>query len=189
MGVWLPGAPHDADHDLDGTYCGYPATQAPIDYVIWTRILDEHPVELIVELGTAWGGFALYLSHLATAHGIGFVTFDRVDHRTAGPDRTFGNREAAAADLGDAFVCADVLANPEVVIGAIRGRRVVLLCDNGDKPREVALFAPELRPGSVLVAHDWGTEIGWEDIPLCLIQLYGDWCDENHSASRVFLRI
>jgi cephalosporin hydroxylase len=188
MSVWLPGAPQDQFHDLDNSYCGYPATQCPADFVLWRVLLGRHLPERIVELGTAWGGFSLFLSHQATARSMEFVTFDKVDHRTASPDWTFGNKAANAADLGDQFVCADVLADPAPVAIELANRKVALLCDNGDKPAEVNLYGPMLTPESICVVHDWGTEIGPDDIPDCLTEIHGDLCDELHSASRVFIR-
>lgn len=187
MSVWLAGAPRDRLHDLASSYCGIDATQAWVDFYLWDRLLDMHPVEGIVELGTAWGGFSLFLAHQARARGITFKTFDNVDHRTAGPDQTFGAKSARAADLGDAFEQADILAEADRVAAHIVGRRVALLCDNGDKPAEVALYAPMLEAGSVCVVHDWLTEIGPGDIPACLAEVHGELCDELASASRVFV--
>ena len=44
-------------------------------------------------------------------------------------------------------------------------RPFVLFCDDGNKPLEVATFAPALRTGDVLAVHDLGTEIFEHDIP------------------------
>lgn len=188
MSVELPTTPQDRLRDLANTYCGFDATQSAADFWLWERLLNEYDVLSIIELGTAWGGFSLYLSHQARARGLGFKTFDRIDHRVAGPDETFGAKAAFAADLGDDFILADVLYEPERVAPWIAGRRVALLCDDGDKPAEVALYGPMLVAGSICVVHDWGTEIGPADIPDCLSETLGDLCDEIGSASRVFVR-
>ena len=87
--------------------------------------------------------------------------------------------------MNPSITMKDVLEHPEVV-ARVLDRPVALLCDNGDKPREVALFAPLLHSGSILVAHDWGTEIGPADIPSCLTEILGNLCDQWGSASRVF---
>lgn len=39
-----------------------------------------------------------------------------------------------------------------------------LYCDDGNKPREIQVYAPVLPPGSVLGVHDWGTEISEKDV-------------------------
>jgi len=36
---------------------------------------------------------------------------------------------------------------------------VFLYCDNGDKPKELSLYAPLIPKGSVIGTHDWGTEV------------------------------
>lgn len=175
-------------NDLDGSYCGVDATQNWVDFYLWDRLLDAHPVQAILELGTAWGGFSLFLSHQAQARGLRFRTFDSVDHRTAGSDETFGAKLARAADLGEQFVCVDVLQEPDVVTRELLGCRVALLCDNGNKSKEVNLFAPTLALGSICVVHDWLTEIWPKDIPDCLGEAHGDLYDELGSASRAFIR-
>jgi len=40
-----------------------------------------------------------------------------------------------------------------------------VLCDGGDKPRELAVFAKHLKPGDLIAAHDCGTEYWpWREI-------------------------
>lgn len=188
MSIYPPRAPQDRLHDLASRYCGVDMTQCWADLFLFDHLLDLHPVDAIIELGTAWGGLSLFLDQQAQVRGLRFATFDRIDHRTAGPDETFGAKVARGADLGERFKCVDVLADSEPVAAEIADHRVILFCDDGDKPAEVALYAPLLVPGSICVVHDWGTEIGPEDIPEYLVEIHGALCDELGSASRVFRR-
>jgi hypothetical protein len=62
----------------------------------------------------------------------------------------------------------------------------VLLCDGGNKPRELRTFSHYLGPESLIVVHDWGCEIDEQDVPVTLEEVYGEFCDELGSLSRVF---
>jgi len=175
--------------DLGGSFCGYPACQVWADFYLWERLLNDHPdLQGIVELGTAYGGFALYLKTQAEHRGLTFVTFDCIDHATAPQEQLFGRpaERPRAAPLTDVFMRADVLRDVSAVAPALRGRQVALLCDNGDKRREVALYTPLLMSGSLLIVHDWLEEIGPDDMPAGLVERYGEFCDEIGSMSRVF---
>ncbi len=142
------------------------------DLVLWELMLNAHPeLRAIVEIGTWKGGMARYLHAQAEARGMDFVTYDVF--------------VPAAAIPG--FVQCDVFANPEVVLAYVAEREpLVLLCDGGNKPRELATFATALHRGSVAVVHDWLTETMPDDVPDGLTEVYGEFCDQIGSMSRVF---
>ena len=64
------------------------------------------------------------------------------------PNLTY--HEVSALVDGGAPAVLDLLARPGVT---------VLYCDNGDKQREVELYAKHLRVGSILGVHDYNSEI------------------------------
>jgi cephalosporin hydroxylase len=177
---------------LSLSFCGYGATQLLVDYWLWEQLLNEtQDLVGIVELGTAYGGFSLYLETQASHRGMFFRTFDCTDHATEPIDRLFGRPDSRppVAPLGT-FQRVELLRNgpaPQVTSWLSRGP-VALFCDNGHKAQEVALYAPLLAPGSLCVVHDWLTEIGPEDIPGYLEERYGALCEEISSMSRVFER-
>jgi hypothetical protein len=158
----------DIYHSIPSSYCGHDALQWFAEFVLWERLLNLHrELEAIVELGTGGGAFSLYLSHQATARDLEFVTYDKVRH--PGP-------------AVPGAVIADVLAEPQRVFPLLT-RPLVLHCDDGDKPREMATFASALLPGSLLVVHDWGTEAHQADVPDCLEPVHAElWEDESMSA-------
>lgn len=53
--------------------------------------------------------------------------------------------------------------------------RVLIVCDGGDKPREMKTYAPLLREGDIIMAHDYGQEITWRDIPSDVAVLSKEW--------------
>jgi hypothetical protein len=120
----------------------------------------------VVELGTFNGAMALYLRRIARADAE-VISYDvdpsllmlPVDH---GVDARWGNYfdEGTRGDIGR-------------LVGRTR-RRVLLLCDGGYKQEEFRMFAPCLKPGDVIMVHDYAEtleeyaeitrRIGWFDV-------------------------
>ena len=148
-------------HDLGCTFLGANCSQSWADFFLWERLLNAHPeLRGLVEVGTGEAGFSDYLYIQCQARGIEFATFDRVD---------MGHRHPR-------FYQVDVLEHPELVAGHL-ARPGLLFCDNGDKPREVALFAPYLHQGDLLVVHDWNTEIRRKHVKPPLAPIHEGWWD------------
>lgn len=164
----------DLNEELKKTwtsFCGIPAAQVIQDYFLWEAILNERKdLESIVELGTWKGGFSLYLACQARERGLSFRTYD-----VAPPDREIPG-----------FVQLDIWAQTDTIGEHLeRHTPVILLCDNGNKPREVKTFSRYVTDG-LIVVHDWRTEFMPEDVPDGLEMVYGDFCEELGSMSRVF---
>jgi hypothetical protein len=158
-------------YELGCTFLGRNCSQSWPDFLLWERLFAAHPeLRSVVELGTGEGGFSHYLYLQCERRRIEFSTFDHV--HMDGQDVP-------------GFRCLDIFAQPDVVAGCF-APPTLLFCDDGDKPREVAVFAPLLEPGDIVVAHDWGDEIALRDIPPELRMIHEDWCA---SVSRVFERV
>lgn len=123
-------------------------------------------------MGTWQGGFSHYLAAQAGARGQQFLTYD-----ATAPDRPVPG-----------FVRLDVWAAPDGLLAILHSLEpLALFCDDGNKPRELATFAVALRDErSIIVVHDWGTEVLPEDVPDGLVPIYEDFCDTLGSISRVF---
>lgn len=167
------GSP-DRWHTFAGvSFGGIACAQYWCDFVLWEAVLNERPqTRGIVELGTWQGGFSLFLAAQARARRIAFSTFDATP-----PDRHIPG-----------FVRLDVFAEPTVVGARCRQLEpVILFCDNGNKPRELRTFPQYLEhPESLVIVHDWGTEVMPEDVPDTLEEVWGDFCDDLGSLSRIF---
>lgn len=166
----------DLLHDFTATsFGGVTCAQFWIDFILWENLLNDRAGHVgIMEIGTWQGGFSLFLEAQARARSMGFVTYDAVE-----PDRPIPG-----------FVRRDVFAEVDAVVEDAfalgEGMPIVLFCDGGNKPRELATF-PQLMPaGSTFVVHDWGTETLPKDVPEGLVEMYGDWCDTVGSITRVF---
>lgn len=152
------------------TLFGRPMSQTWEDVRLYERLLNAHPeLHAIIELGTGQGGLSFYLNFQAAVRGMTFKTFDVVR-----PDAEVPNWQRL-----------DVLREVDEVVRHF-SHPMLLVCDNGNKPLEVGLYAPKLQKGDLLTVHDWDTEIYVTDIPTTLWMVHEDWCQ---SMTRVFERI
>jgi cephalosporin hydroxylase len=134
-------------------YKGHPCQHRAADLPVIARILGEHRPDVIAELGTASGGFSLFLADTVAPWGGRVVTFDL--HAGKGD-------EIAALRPNLTFLAADVLQPPGIgmVSAALSSaERVVLYCDNGHKEAELAIYASMIPVGGLLATHDYGTEV------------------------------
>lgn len=143
------------------TFLGVRAAQTWSDFYNWERFLNANPVESIIELGTWHGGFALFLMLQAIQRGAEFMTFDTA------PCPAWDTWVAKALGLRSKSSTVDIFEDGGAHVRKFLDwfpKPALVLCDNGDKPAEVALFAPMLKPGDFLAVHDWGTEFNEPDI-------------------------
>lgn len=153
------------------TFCGVKIMQSWADLLLIERLLEYHRFEQIVEFGTAAGGLALFLQGQAVQRGIQFLTFD-VDRPMIHLD---GFRRMDV--FADAAEIREMLVSP-----------LLLFCDGGDKPREVAEYAPTLTEGDFVAVHDWEAEFWQADIPHYMDAMYEPLCNEIESHWRVLRR-
>ena len=138
------------------------------DFPAIAAILRPHRPGLVVELGTDEGGFSGWLADLVLPFGGVVYTFDISWKFKPSLLRDFPNLHCIQAD-----VLGGGLAGPEArcdAVGALLTRQgplplrisslpTLLYCDNGNKQREVELYAPLLPVGAILGVHDYNTEI------------------------------
>lgn len=193
--------------------------QSPRAVVNLNRLLNVESFDTIIELGTHDGGlstlFALYCWGANTPAASPNVEEpslykNQTHHKTPKRFFTYDNvvRDSARIHMlrtmGTTFDQLDFLDDSWAVaqIAAIihTGKRVLLLCDGGCKVREFATYAPYLKRGDIIMAHDWsateedfkalrergiwfGHELKWTDIEgLCkkhdIIQVFKEDFDD-----------
>jgi hypothetical protein len=165
---------YDRYHRMsDTSFGGIPMAQIRADMVLWEAVLNENPqLKAIFEIGTWQGGLSWWLWAQTEARGLYFRTYDAIQ----------------PARMPPKFIRTDVFADSEHLGEKFRSYEpCVVFCDGGNKPRELKLFAGELRhPESLLFVHDWGTEFFPENVPASVRMVYGDFCEELGSITRVF---
>jgi len=64
------------------TYRGIPAIRCPFDYVIYQMIISKIKPDLVIEIGTNYGGGALYLADLMNTLGHGAIHTIDIEKKT-----------------------------------------------------------------------------------------------------------
>jgi len=121
------------------------------DLPLWELLFNEHEIQTVIELGTAQGGFSLFLKMQCLVRGMDFHTIDR---------KAYPLPEILQAD----FVQGDFWQSDDLSDWLQFGQRPLLLSvDGGCKRREFAAFVPWLEPGDYVAVHDYGTEFTARD--------------------------
>ena len=126
--------------------------------VIWDIISEFNP-DLVIELGTFNGGFTEFLQAV-THNRAKIYSYDNISY----PLKDVFNDNVT-------FVIADILSEPlEAIVELCKSKpRKLLYCDNGNKIRELKLYATYLNEDDLLGVHDWGKEIRYSDVEKVLI--------------------
>lgn len=151
--------------------------QTPEAVLSLNRLLNQHNFDTIIELGTHDGGlsslFALYCwgsrRHAHASHqGEPSLYKNSTHHKSPKIFYTFDifERDVPRLEMlkamGAVFKKIDFLEDPkniEYVRSLIKdGDKVLLLCDGGNKKKEFELYAPSLKPGDFIMAHDWAKD-------------------------------
>lgn len=157
---------------------GIPVAQSWREIGASLMAIQELKIATYIEIGIHRGGLASLLIARCRVTPLHYYGIE-ISRKIIDPAlRTMARRVARAQiTIGDVFKSDWV----QTCINAHDGPCLVL-CDGGDKPREVALVARLLRPGDYLMAHDFGTEIYEADLPPTLERLRPAWLDRCRLA-------
>lgn len=115
---------------------------------VFKEVLKEYKPQLIIELGTAFGGLVEYFVEWFPTTPI--YTVDAYWYLSKETSTMF--REANVHVLITSRLFKDEMTIPMLCALPIRK---FLFCDNGNKDQEVRMFSGFLRPGDLLGMHDW----------------------------------
>lgn len=168
----MPGATDPLRDFAYGSFGGFTCAQYWVDFFLWETVLNSNPhLHGVIELGTWEGGFSRYLYAQCQVRGMEFRTYDVIQPQVEPP----------------CFERLDIYRYPTLVHeAAAEIGPVALLCDGGNKPRELATFPELMPPASIFLVHDWGTETLPQHVPGNLEMIYGDFCHDLGSITRVF---
>jgi hypothetical protein len=115
---------------------------------VLNSVLEETP-RTIVELGTMWGSFTRILADHDISARATIETWDHTSNCKQDLDAKVTKRFGNVFDATNASSIAATIGQPGLS---------VLFCDNGDKVREVRMFTPALKPGDIILCHDYMRE-------------------------------
>jgi cephalosporin hydroxylase len=173
----------------NSSFCGAPMIQAWQDLMLWERFLHQYNPRFILELGTFNGGLSTYLAVQSWSLQAGFMTVDWqdwADHdhplwRQMGLDSCFWHVDMWKPDF--AHRLQDLLSEPA-------NHPFLLVCDGGNKPKEMQTFGPMLKSDDLITTHDWLNEIAEPDIKgLPFKMVLQPECEALKSLTRFFMRL
>lgn len=128
-------------------YKGVPHKQADNVFEIFDKFFAEQYFDLVIELGSGAGGFSLYL---AEKHGSRFYTFDLINKLDKYSDVSMRLNK-----LGAHYYFENIFKSKRLLKLFNTSKRILLLCDNGDKLKELNTFSPKLKANDVIMVHDY----------------------------------
>ena len=130
------------------SYGGLPAIQVWGVDTAFTKLADYvsgRPFDVIIELGADYGGLTNMLADNRVSEKATIHTFDLNKDRFTNlwPEKIV-------------FHCMDIYANFEYISKLFdESRRVLILCDGGNKPAEYRELSKYLNHGDIIMAHDY----------------------------------
>lgn len=125
---------------------GLKMSQNIIAPAAWCLAIMQEKPGIVLEIGTGRGGLSYLMSQAVATYGGQVGTFDIKDElqRELVWPSEFG--------VGDVFAPASLKLIEHLFSLNVK---MFVLCDGGNKEKEWNTFAPFLKPGDVIAAHDW----------------------------------
>ena len=138
---------------ISSTYDGFTMIHRWEDQEHIQDIIRWHQPDRAIELGTADGGFAAMLAATLGAWGGSVMSFDIQcnENIEAELEKLYPNLTLFRADI--------LTERSALVTAAITRPNSMLYTDNGDKQRELELYAPIMGPHALVGTHDYDTEV------------------------------
>lgn len=150
-------------------YKNHIAMQNPFAFEVFKNFFKYNKFDTIIEIGTAGGGWSIFLNENAKSMGGKFVTYDIKDtickyDEFSGIDFRIKDVFSYSNEIGD------IITN---------SNRVALFCDGGNKIHEYNTFSSFLKPGDFILAHDYAPT---QDYHIKHIyDKYWNWCEIQDS--------
>jgi hypothetical protein len=128
---------------------------------VFECLLNKYKIDSIIELGTGFGGMALFLGFQAKVRDLDFWTIDtkqKFDKPINFEIENPPSKTVLNDEIGEVFTqdsCFD-----KGMVNHIKQQceknRVLIYCDNGARYRELKRFMPMVKKHSIIGVHDWG---------------------------------
>jgi len=161
----------DALAQINQKFMGGGMSQNYLAIPFFEYYFEAHRFEYIVEFGSQKGCLSTYFANLAAiTEAFFFETYELF------PDTDWNRRETEGvghwferlAEISPYinYFHQDVFSEEtrNHVISNIEQCKTFIFCDGGDKVKEFNTYAPLLKSGDRIAAHDWGIEIRVEQI-------------------------
>ena len=142
------------------SYKGILAQQNPNTFNEFEKFFNNETFDYVIEIGTSYGGLALFLHDQSLKHKFKFITYDWSGFK----DGAWSNRiyqlksTMPSGNLSFDYRDKNIFENTDEIINILKNNKCLLLCDGGDKPKEFNIFGKHLTSGSYIMAHDYASD-------------------------------
>lgn len=160
-------------------------------------IAYEKP-QYVVEIGSQKGGLSVYLGTIACAtEQFIFHTFeidksrDWYNRENEGVGHWFEKMESISPFCKSFERNIFTQDTYSFINDFVSKYKTLIICDGGNKPREVALYSTLLKSGDMIMAHDYGNEITDSDINFNVLSEHEPFCTrfvENKTLFKTFIK-
>lgn len=140
------------ENDSLSAFDGNMAQQHHNVYSTFYKLIDDTKPKRIVEIGTALGGFTMFLKKVVDSFNLDtkILTFDI----SARP--WYDDMKKMGIDVRVEDIFNDYQDIPNEIKNFIKQDGLtIILCDGGDKIREFKLLSHFLKKGDIIMAHDY----------------------------------
>ena len=160
-------------NDSLSAFDNYPAQQTHNVYEIFYKFLLDVKPKRIIEIGTAMGGFTMFLKKISIETNLNFdvITYDINENYNY----------QALIDAGIELNIQNVFDEnystvSESVLNLIKSEgTTIVLCDGGHKISEFNLLSKYIKPGDFILAHDYSKTI--DEFKSEIFKKVWNWCE------------
>jgi hypothetical protein len=198
--------PEEYNRDVDPChinirFLGGGASQNLLAYLILERYIATERPQYVVEIGSQKGSFSLYLAnHASASEQFLFHTFelDKAGAWYKREDEGVGHWFEKLETISPYCRSFELDALSEEAQTVVRNNmekyKTLIICDGGDKKREVLEYGHFLKRDDMIMAHDFGIEIFDRDIPTDILNLtyHEPWNTrfiENKTLFKTFIKL
>ena len=159
-------------YELNVRFLAGGASQSFTAFVLLEYYIAACQPQYVVELGSQKGSLSVSIAnHACASEQFLFHTFE-IDKAThwgnricGGVGHWFEKLETISPHCKSFELDAFGDEAQTIVRNNMANYRTLIICDGGDKVREVREYGQFLKKGDMIMAHDFGTEIFDEDVP------------------------
>lgn len=143
--------PNGFDDELSRSpYQEFLACQRPEVFKVFDDFIALENFNTIVELGTCYGGLSKALYDSSKKHNCKFITFDILENDTSNQLRKYDVDFRIQNIFNSDYSIID-----SKFIEEIKDEPLLILCDGGYKIGEFNCFSKLLKPGDIIMCHDF----------------------------------
>ena len=125
---------------------------------VFENFFNENEFDYVIEIGTSFGGLSLFLYEQSLNHNFKFITYDWFGFKDGEWSwRLDKLKKAWGGELKFDFRDKNVFEESTIdeIASILKNNKCLLLCDGGDKPKEIQIYSEYLQDGSYIMGHDY----------------------------------